>query len=308
MTNLRWSIIGLALVGVVAAFCAALLVASLRHNPAHAARGNADRQVQILVANQALQATRVIRTDDVAVKTVQAREAPQGYLSDPIQAIGKVLSLPVMKGQALTQSDVTDRGPGARLAAALPPGMRAVNVAPAGYSRLKDLLYPGCSVDVLCTFRKAGIDRQAVSKTLLENVKVLAVEGRTGQPSTRDLGHSRERRRSDKQSIVTLMVKARQAEVLHLATENGTISLAMRNPRDGRRSGTGKLTRLDDVVGIRSRKKQMSFADEYSNRPEAPVVEPIDLTDFSEAAWETTIIRGTAHEVRSLPLGNQEHY
>ena len=309
MTNLRWSIIGLALVGVVAAFCAALLVASLRHNPAHAARGNADRPVHILVANRAIQAMDVIRSNDVTVKTIEAREAPQDFLSDPVQVIGKVLSFPVMEGQALTVSDVTERGPGARLASALPSGMRAVNVAPVGYSRLKDLLYPGCSVDVLCTFRATGKNRQAVSKTLLQNIKVLAVEGQTELSSLKELRDSRDRRRSNKESIVTLMVKAKQAEILHLAIENGTISLAMRNPRDGKNSGAGKLTRLDDVVGLKVPKKKTSFAEEYSERMPAVTTDYIDPMDApSDPSWETTILRGTSREVRSLPLQNENRY
>ena len=220
------------------------------------------------------------------------------------------MSFPVIEGQALTEPDVADRGPGARLASALRPGMRAVNVSPAGYSRLKDLLYPGCSVDVLCTFRTAGKNRQAVSKTLLENVKVLAVEGQTGLSSTeKHPRNSRDLRRSSKQSIVTLMVKAKQAEILQLAIENGTISLAMRNPRDGKNSGAGKLTRLDDVVGFRSPTKQTSFAEEYSNRIPDSTNELIDQMGLSsELSWQTIIIRGSDHEVRSLPLQTEDRY
>ena len=94
MTNLRWSIIGLALVGVVAAFCAALLVSSLRVNSAHATRDDAGHQVHILVASRTLRALSVISSDDVTVKTVESHEAPKDYLSDPVQAIGKVFVVP----------------------------------------------------------------------------------------------------------------------------------------------------------------------------------------------------------------------
>ena len=91
------------------------------------------------------------------------------------------------------------------------------------------LLYPGCVVDVLVSFKLSTSDRNmgtAISTTMLREVQVLAIEGDsvvTKQGVEEEA--AAKVKRATNQLTVTLMVDSKQAEALQLATDNGSISL-----------------------------------------------------------------------------------
>jgi Flp pilus assembly protein CpaB len=74
---------------------------------------------------------------------------------------------------------------------------------------------------------------QAISTTMLRGVQVLAVAGNSVVSKPEKEGESvAKARRSSNTITVTLMVDPKQAEALQLASDNGSISLAIRNPLD----------------------------------------------------------------------------
>jgi pilus assembly protein CpaB len=82
-------------------------------------------------------------------------------------------------------------------------------------------LLPSNRVDVVSTKRGSG-NRNTVSKTIVENLKVLAVDQTVS---------------SDKNDpvivrAVTLEVTPKQAELIVKATEEGKVQLTLRNPMD----------------------------------------------------------------------------
>ncbi|MHC4758893.1 MAG: Flp pilus assembly protein CpaB, partial [Planctomycetota bacterium] len=113
--------------------------------------------------------------------------------------------------------------------------MRAVSVMLPKEAVSGGLLYPGCVVDVIASFRLSGAYKdkgQAISTTLLHAVQVLAVDKKTIVSKQENLPKSTTPQRSSGRITVTLMVDPKQAEALQLAIRHGTISLAMRNPLD----------------------------------------------------------------------------
>jgi Flp pilus assembly protein CpaB len=97
-------------------------------------------------------------------------------------------------------------------------------------------MYPGCIVDVLFTSKLSGGDRrgQAVTITILQGIQVLSVWGDV-IASIPTPGQSNNARWSSPRArglTVTLLVDPKQAEVLQLASDNGTLSLTIRNPLD----------------------------------------------------------------------------
>lgn len=243
---MRWSVVGLVLMGLVAAFCASVLVSTLRAGTELAELdlsqvaanlvAPAPEEVQVLVAAKDLPTEQMLDMDSVVTKTVRAEEAPPGRLSNPIQVIGKVLTRPLLEGQTVTESFISKDGSGLELALALPDGMRAIGISLSDHSALFGVLYPGCKVDVLVSFNpKAG--QQPIADTLVQGIRVLGTnnrtivspDGGTGEGSG-PMGRSRGQRQ-----MVTLMVDPEQAEVIQSAMEHGTISLTLRNPRDDTR-------------------------------------------------------------------------
>jgi len=226
---MKWGAVILVAMGLAAALFAALLVKSLRSDDL----SGVVPEVDVLLASKDLPAMSVIESTDVTVEKVAKAKLPVGYLSSPAEGIGKILAMPVVQGQVLAESCFIENGVAAQVAASLPTGMRAVSVSLSNDSITGGLLYPGCVVDVLASFKLSSSERgQAISTTLLREVQVLAVRG-ASIVSEKEIEQDKSRSPSNYGRVtVTLMVDPKQAEALQLATENGTISLALRNPLD----------------------------------------------------------------------------
>jgi pilus assembly protein CpaB len=234
---MKWGIIILLILGVVAAASAALLVGTLRTGSSDSSGQNASSNVEVATAKITMPAMTVITLDHIIKEEISKEELPEGPILSASQVIGKVLAVSVVEGQVLSDSCFVTEGTGAHLASALPYGMRAVSVNLSSKSIPDELLlYPGCVVDVLASFKLSSSNRnkgQAISTTMLRGVQVLAVEGNSVVKKPDMEGKSTAKaRRSGSQLTVTLMVDPKQAEALQLASDNGNISLTIRNPLD----------------------------------------------------------------------------
>ena len=236
---MKWSVTILVVLGLLAAISAAILVGTLRSDSSAAAGSGSSADVKVVLANKSLPAMSVVTAGYVTEGTASKNELPQGYLTSPVQAVGKILVIPVVEGQVLTASCFVSEGSGAQLAAAIPPGMRAVSVTLSSRAVSGGLLYPGCVVDVLVSFglKTGGRDNrgEALSTTLLHGIQVLAIEDNSivsNKDDDKKKGALGQSRTGSGNVSVALMVDPRQAEALQLATDYGRISLSMRNPLD----------------------------------------------------------------------------
>jgi len=236
---MKWSVVGLLLLGVTAAVCAAVLVGSLRSSmrSSDATKEQALGNVEVIVAAKALPALTLVAADSILSKTVPKDKLSAGSYSRPEGVLGKVLSRPMVEGQTFTAKCFATDGTGKQLAAMLPKGMRAVAVPLARHSGLQGLLYPGCVVDVLTSFKvlaQKDHTRQVISTVMIQGVQVIAIESDTIVSAEKDPNAptSANRVGSGGRQNVTLMVSPQEAQALQLAVEHGSISLAMRSPLD----------------------------------------------------------------------------
>lgn len=234
--KITWSIVALGVLGVAAALCAALLTASLNAQPIMDAVNLPAQEVRVLVAKADIDPYSVVAEEALEERLVPKKEVPASYFSDPTQIIGKTLVKGMVKGQAFGKDHFPAEGSGFHLATTLDGGKRVVSVSLADYSGLEYLLYPGCHVDVLASFKVRNVGaadpEQAVSTTLIQNVEVLAVD-KDSVVSNGDNSEDNQMRQSrNRKLLVALKVDAEQAKALQLAMEHGSISLAMRNPED----------------------------------------------------------------------------
>ncbi len=227
---MKGSVIALIVLGAVAALSVSVLVGALRSDGASstAPEDQEDRMTSIVVAARELAAGTIIDGDAVATQQIEAQDAPEGSVRDPVQAVGKVITTAMVKGQVFLTTNFASEGSGLHLAAALPQGMRAVAISLTAASALRGLLYPGCIVDVLWT-RSPARNERPVSKLLLERVNVLGIEDQTIVSSS-DLKDAKPR--SGRTRMVTLMLNIAQAKQLHAAVRLGSISLVLRHPLD----------------------------------------------------------------------------
>ena len=127
---MKWSILGLSLLGTLAAACAVVLVLSLQTSgspPAPQAASPA--KVQVIVAARDLEPRQVIGADDVTTQEVDAEDVPAGALGDPVRTIGRVLISPMKTGQPFLDGSFAGEGSGLHLASTLPAGQRAMSVS-----------------------------------------------------------------------------------------------------------------------------------------------------------------------------------
>lgn len=233
---MKWSVVVLIIFGLMAALAAAILIGTWRATSADSQNGKLSADTQVILANASLPAMSVVTSKDIIEKTIPKANLAEGYLSNPVQAIGNVLAVSVVEGQVLTKSCFVTDGSLPQLAAAIPRGMRAISIMLSNRAITGGLLYPGCVVDILASFRLPSKDRrrgQAISTTLLQGIHVLAVENVSVVSNEKDKKeYMNSKDRSGKKLMLTLMVNPEQAEALQLAREYGSVSVAMRNPLD----------------------------------------------------------------------------
>jgi pilus assembly protein CpaB len=336
---MKWSIVGLVFFGLVAAFSAAILVASLR------ASGRPDTsQVTILVASQDLPRSKIVDKDSVVEKTVSRKEVPEGALVNHVQVIGNVLAVPMLEGEVFKAECFASAGSGQRVASILSDGMRAMTLSLSDYGGLSGILYPGCYVDVLTSFRLPGAEgtgkSEAMSMPLLQAVQVLAVEADTVVSDKEESEGKKAGGGRAKKLLVTLMVDLEQASALQLALQYGTVSLALRNPLDVEKvkknqsylsklsaGQTGFLKKLASQTTPRSQTPgQTSTGQPASGGTGAgasgsvpaftgtPVVDPETgnlvlppggFGDQDPELWNVTILRGNVITTQSLSIPNE---
>lgn len=330
---MKLAVAGLCVLGLVAALCAAFLLATLRAGASPvvinaAPRGSATPEVVVLFATRRIPSMTVIDGSMVSTRTMPRDQAPKGFISSPVGVVGKILSVPVSENEPFTGACFAE-SPGPRqLADVIPKGKRAVGISVTDYAGLEGLLYPGSMVDVMASFKSqqqgASNGYQAMSKTLLENVQVLAFEQlsvvsptKTGpdidQASVRASGARR----------VTLLVDSYQAKVLQLAMEQATLSLALRNPLDEVSSDKESVS-VQALMGLEANApaaaepqqeapqwgRDLSAAIEALQKKMAsagPSTQPAGVTQVVEAPkpaphWDTILISGEKTETVSFPL------
>jgi Flp pilus assembly protein CpaB len=212
--------------GVIAAVSVTVLVNAMRMGQNRAvAEGPAQKTV--LVATQDIEPATLVRADAVATTQVAEREAPAGFMSSPVQMVGKILSRPMVKGEVFTEECVATERHGQFLAGILEPGMRLFSLTLNKAESVAGLLYVGCKVDVLASYGRT--QSQKATHRILEDVEVVAIEE---QAITSPKGSEPKLGRVSSRLNVTLMLTVEQAEKLQSAKNQASIALAMRNPQE----------------------------------------------------------------------------
>jgi pilus assembly protein CpaB len=165
-----------------------------------------------------------LRREDIRVIDWPANAAPANALSDPKDAIGRGIVLPLIQNEPILPMKLASKEAGSGLPPAIPPGLRAVSVRVNEVIGVAGYVLPGTRVDVVATVSPSGQSGDMTSKVILTNVQVLAA----GTKIERDT----DRNKPMPVSVVTLLVDPEEAERLTLASTEGKIQLALRNPLD----------------------------------------------------------------------------
>jgi pilus assembly protein CpaB len=174
---------------------------------------------QVIAADVDIQFGQRIERARLRILEMPKEVVPSGVYRSVEEVQGKVALQTIYAGELLLEKKLRDHLGGSTLAAVIAPGKRAVTVRVNDVVGVAGFLLPGNRVDVIATMRDKALDK-TVSRTLLRNVKVLAVDQTT----------SPEENMPVIVRAVTLELSPRSSERLIKATTEGSVQLALRNP------------------------------------------------------------------------------
>jgi len=206
-----------------------LLVSYTVYNQLRTRSGANQPLVNVVVAAHDVQIGARLTDHDITMAPVPQSSVPPGAffkIKDVLgRGAGRGAVLPISKGDFILPNKLAPDNAGGGLPSLIPQGMRAVSVRVNDVVSVAGFVQPGTSVDVLSTGNGPNNTRQTT--TVLENVAVAAV-GKNLDPNNPDAPAA---------PVITLFVSPDDAQKLALATQEGRIQLALRNPLDTKKGG-----------------------------------------------------------------------
>jgi pilus assembly protein CpaB len=123
--------------------------------------------------------------------------------------------------EIITDKRISEYMGGSTLSALITKEFRAISMRVDDVVGVSGFILPGNKVDILATKMDHNTNT-ASTRTLLQNIKVLAVDQEASQ----------EKEKPAIVKAVTLELKPEQAEIIVQAMQEGTIQLTLRNPLD----------------------------------------------------------------------------
>lgn len=178
----------------------------------------------VIVAAVDLDLGAELRPEDIRIVEWPAASVPNAAFGNAQEVIGRGLIVPVVQNEPILDSKLASKDAGAGLPPVIPTGMRALSVRVNDVVGVAGYVLPGTRVDVVATVNPTQNQTDVTSKVVLTNVLVLAA----GTKIERDT----DKGKPIAVSVVTLLVAPSEAERLTLASTEGKIQLALRNPLD----------------------------------------------------------------------------
>jgi pilus assembly protein CpaB len=178
----------------------------------------------VVVAAADLDIGAELRREDIRIIDWPANAVPANAISDPKDVIGRGLVLPVIENEPFLPMKLASKDAGSGLPPVIPPGLRAVSVRVNEVIGVAGYVLPGTRVDVVATVSPTGNGADMTSKVILTNVQVLAAGTKIDRETDKN--------KPMPVSVVTMLVNPEEAERLTLASTEGKIQLALRNPLD----------------------------------------------------------------------------
>jgi pilus assembly protein CpaB len=159
---------------------------------------------------------------------------------------GRVVMVPIPQGNPILFSMLAPEGTAAGLSGILPDGKRALTVKVDEVAGVGGFIHPGDHVDVLVDLPIKD-NTEHFSKTILHDISILT----TGQ-----IWQQKGDNKPVVVNTVTLELTPHESEVLNLASNEGKIRLALRNPNNKTVAETEGVTTSFLLGGLVGKKEQ----------------------------------------------------
>jgi len=201
--------------------------------------------VDVLVAKSDIEMGKSISADDVAWQAWPLNANTGNFIrkSDHPNAVselaGSVARAPFIAGEPIREAKLVKVKGSGFMAAILPSGMRAVSIGVSPESAAAGFILPNDHVDVVLTKRDREAEKAAgievhTSETILADIRVLAIDQQLEEKNGQKVVVGK---------TATLELTPGQVEVVTLARQTGTLSLALRSITD---AGKATIKSEDD--------------------------------------------------------------
>ena len=203
---------------VLAAACAGGIYVYLKNVPQ--AQAAEEKTMPVVVATQDMTFGTKLEPEHVKVVEYPTSALPKGYYSSPDSVLSQSTRVFVMEGEPILSSKLSAVGGG--LSLRIPENMRAISLSVNEITGVNGFVLPGDRVDVLVTVDNIDGSNVSVTKTILQDIEVLASGSKT---------ETKKNQQITVQSM-TLLVDPKGAESLALGLHQGQVHVVLRNPVD----------------------------------------------------------------------------
>jgi pilus assembly protein CpaB len=270
----------LLMIGLVALMLGAFVSLFVYKNLLAKTASAAPPGVNVVIAGNDIQVGAKIAGSDLRVVRLPSGDLPPHYFSDEVKVIGQGAILPIARGEFILPYKLAGEHAGFGLPALIPTGMRAVSVRVNDVVGVAGFVLPGTRVDVLLTGNASGSSEQQTT-TVLENVAVIA----NGQKLDRNSGGE-----PQNAAVITLLVSPDDAQRLTLASTQGHIQLALRNPLD---------TKQENVLAVNSNSLYKGIPTP-APKIQAKVRRPVNPAPAAPSVYSVEVIRGEKKDVTNF--------
>ena len=192
----------------------------------------------VVVALTNIKRGEAVQETNVKIVDWPAESIPEGSFGAVPEVIGKLARTEIYQNDPLTGQKFLETKAPSILSVLIPEGRRAMSIKVNEVTGISGFVAPGSHVDVLLSV--AGDQAEpARTRIVLEDMEVLAIAQSIEQLDSKPVVVN----------TVTLNVGPRDAETLTLASNEGTLHLALRNDGDETKVFSGG-TSIDQIIGV----------------------------------------------------------
>ena len=198
--------------------------------------------VQIYVATADIDVNEQLTASNVRVEDWPKSKVPEGVVVD-FKEINGASRVRFYQGEPILKPKMAD---GIEVPAVkIPDGHRVCSLKVQMDTAVSGLVNPGDRVDIYGYFKEGRGIPSTGTREILKNVRVFAVNDQTAQEIDQE-------GRTIVAKTVSVLVKQDQVAKLMLATELGTLRLALRRPNETAEGSQGETATVESLFGTRS--------------------------------------------------------
>jgi len=235
-------------IALAAGGIAALLAGRSDAPPPKVAAPPPSPSVDVLVAKQDIPMGQTIEANDMVWQAWPTSASGSTFIrrSDQPNAIstltGAIARAPFVAGEPIREAKIVRAKGSGFMAAILPSGRRAVSIGVSPESAASGFILPNDHVDVILTKHDREMEKATggdfmSSQTILSDIRVLAIDQQLEEKNGQKVVVGK---------TAVLELTPAQAELITVARQSGTLSLALRSITD---AGKGKTDDTDERKG-----------------------------------------------------------